>query len=70
MTWAIYGLAPIGLNGAYEATGEVHHYCSRQHAESHAFHDGLLPSAGYSEPEEYTDAIPGLTCEWCGKEEA
>jgi hypothetical protein len=67
-TLAIYGLDRIGVSGAMEATGEVHFYCSADHAERDAITQGFLASANYSEPQITTDAIAGTVCEWCKKE--
>jgi hypothetical protein len=62
MTHAIYGLSPIGVNGALEADGEVHYYCSRECAEWDALtHRYVAPR--YSAITENTDAIEGTVCE-------
>lgn len=67
MNHAIYGLEPTGVNGAYEATGEVHFYCSENHAERHAIAEGYRSSANYSKPQPIpsTEWENGTVCEWC-----
>lgn len=68
MAYAIYGLDAIGVGGAYEATGEVHFYCSADHAGRHAIAEGYRTSANYSKPAAASSLdIPiGTQCEWCG----
>lgn len=68
MTYSIYGLEPTGVDGAYEATGEVHFYCCQNHAHRHSIAEGYRTSANYSQPSVNTDAIEGTICEWCGIE--
>jgi len=63
----IYGLDTIGVNGSYEATGEVHFYCSLDHAERHAIAEGYRTSANYSKPERSDERDSGTRCEWCGE---
>lgn len=67
VAYAIYGLDAIGVNRAYEATGEVHWYCSESCASAHAIAEGRT-SANYSEPQVNPDALDGTTCERCGKD--
>jgi hypothetical protein len=71
MAYAIYELEATGENGAYEATGDIHFYCSLDHAERHAIAEGFRTSANYSKPtvdNEYCDGAHeyGTQCEWCG----
>lgn len=62
---ARYALEPIGADGALEATGEVHYYCSKDHANRDV--TLTLDGGQYTAPIPTTDAIAGTVCETCGK---
>jgi hypothetical protein len=65
--YAIYELEPIGLDGALEANGRVHFYCSDNHAKQAITEH--FDSANYSQPVLLLaeDFLPGTQCEACGE---
>lgn len=66
-THAIYELDSTGVDGAYEATGLIHFYCSLNHAGRHAIAEGYRTSANFSKPQPSTDHGDSTKCEWCGQ---
>jgi hypothetical protein len=69
MMFAVYGLQPIGANGALEADGEVHWYCSPEHAAqdlTELRREMGTEATAYSEPAESNDFAEGTACEWHG----